>query len=499
MTASAVLSLAPMVFAWLWTWRHLATSWQAHPHYEYGWGVPALFLVLVWQNWRGETRPPARAGIAGLIAAAGVMAWVLGEMIRQHDPMWRLADGLLTAGATLLSVAWLQRAGGWPLVRRQGFPLVFAWTAVPWPMPLELATTQQLLHLVASVAMVCISMAGVPAFQRGSVIELADGTLGLEEACSGIQSLQAALMAALFLGEFYRLTPARRAGMLAAACAIAVLGNLLRVLALIASGIRDGVASTASQHDHIGNAATVLIFAAVFLLARLLRQRGAFPSAPSPELRLPSPAAGIAILALLVATVSARSFQSGARESVAGPRWRIDVSQLPEGWRAESFLPSRKERAMLRFTASDTWKFQLPDGRTAWLYRLEWAPGHGMPPLAFSHTPAMCMPWAGWVPARSPRAETLQLASRALPAVVFDFTQGSQRVVAVQVVSAGGEPVAFTAFEPHSENRLRRLASLWRAPRGNLDEELLLYLPVHGATGDGLDTARELLDAVLSR
>jgi hypothetical protein len=86
-----------------------------------------------------------------------------------------------------------------------------------------------------------------------------------------------------------------------------------------------------------------------------------------------------------------------------------------------------------------------------------------------------------------------------LPAVVFDFARDSQRVTAVQILSAGGTPVAAPAFDPHSGSRLRRLASMWKAPRGNLDEELLLYLPAQAASGDALEVARRLLDTVLVR
>lgn len=492
------LSIAPVLFVWVWTWRHLATSWQAYPHYEYGWGVPVLFLVLVWQNWPGDARPPKRPSAAALAAAAGVVVWILGEIIRQHDPIWRLADGLLTSGATLLSAAWLLSAGGWPLVCRQIYPLLFAWTAMPWPMPLELGVTQHLLQFVTSGAMVCISAVGGAALQHGNVIELLDGPIGVDEACSGIQSLQAAIMAALFLGGFYRLAPVRRAGLLASACVIAVLGNLLRVLALVGYGARVGVANAASMHDQIGTAATIATFLSILGLARTLRSGNFCAASKLPPLELPSPACGVVILGLLGGSAYAFGFANRARDLVVAPHWRIDANRLPDDWRAERFEPTRKERALLRFTAYDALKFQMPEGRLVWLYRFEWAPGEGMPPLAFSHTPAMCMPWIGWTLASVPRTESIQLKSGALPAVVFDFVRGSERLVAIQLVSAAGLPVPFTAFIPNSGNRARRLATMVTAPHANLDEEILLYIPAPGGKDDGLSAAQQVLDAVLS-
>jgi hypothetical protein len=50
----------------------------------------------------------------------------------------------------------------------------------------------------------------ISAVQHGNVIEVKTGLLGIDEACSGIRSLQATLMVSLFLGELYRAATLRR-------------------------------------------------------------------------------------------------------------------------------------------------------------------------------------------------------------------------------------------------------------------------------------------------
>jgi hypothetical protein len=50
----------------------------------------------------------------------------------------------------------------------------------------------------------------ITAVQHGNVIEVKSGLLGIDEACSGIRSLQATVMVSLFLGELYRATWQRR-------------------------------------------------------------------------------------------------------------------------------------------------------------------------------------------------------------------------------------------------------------------------------------------------
>ena len=59
---------------------------------------------------------------------------------------------------------------------------------------------------VTEVLVIC----GVPALQTGSTIELASDQVGVDEACSGIRSLHAALMVSLLLGELFFLRPRSR-------------------------------------------------------------------------------------------------------------------------------------------------------------------------------------------------------------------------------------------------------------------------------------------------
>lgn len=485
------LSIVPLAFAWGLAWWHLSSEWSAHPQYEYGWGVPVLFAVLVWQQWRGPLRPPARG--APLLGAIGLAVWTLGEVIREHDPIWRITGGLLMSGCTLISAAWLLRTGGAPLLRREMFPLLFAWTALPWPMPIELALTQHLLRFVTSAAVFCAAALGIPALQRGNAIELATGFVGVEDACSGVQSLQAALMAALFLAGLYRLGLLRGLALLGGAMAAALLGNLLRVLALTAAVAHGGAAAAEAWHDAIGMCATLAVFGALWLLALLLRTHRAVAPEAAGTLALPSPAVSLAALAWLVGAVA--FWNAGGAAASAPARWKIDLSALPPGWRAEAFTPTRQERALLRFAESGTWRVHAPNGGVIWLYHFLWE-GDGMPPFAFSHTPAMCMPWKGWASTGAPQREMVPSPAGPLPAMLFSFEREGERVSAVQVVSAGGQARHFTDFDPFADNRLQRIFATWRAPREHIDEELLLYFATP-ARGSAAAAAGEILRAVL--
>src|SRR5258708_10776582 len=82
--------------------------------------------------------------------------------------------------------------------------------AVPCPMGLEQSITQGLMRLTAALTVECAGWFGIPCVQHGNVIETTVGLVGIDEACSGVRSLQSALMLSLFLGEMQRFTVPRR-------------------------------------------------------------------------------------------------------------------------------------------------------------------------------------------------------------------------------------------------------------------------------------------------
>ena len=153
---------AAVLLAWLLAWWHLAAEWSADEQYRYGFGVPVLAAWMMWRRFPGPMMPvPPTLPWACLIALALLML-MLGEALRWHDPLWRFTGATLECGATLLCIAWLHRLGGRPLVRRQIFPLLFAATAVPWPVPVEIWTIHHLAAAVTDVAVSAANLLGRP-------------------------------------------------------------------------------------------------------------------------------------------------------------------------------------------------------------------------------------------------------------------------------------------------------------------------------------------------
>jgi len=153
------------------------------------------------------------------------------------------------------------------------FPLLFFLVAVPWPTFLEHPTVELLTRANVGVVIELLNGLGIPAIQQGNVIEISNGLVGIDEACSGIRSVQASLMISLFLGEFYRLTVLRRGVLCFGGLLAAFVFNVVRTFFLTWVASKQGLAVMAQWHDPAGVGVLVACFLGVWGLATLLAQR----------------------------------------------------------------------------------------------------------------------------------------------------------------------------------------------------------------------------------
>jgi exosortase len=493
-----------VLVAWLLAWWHLAADWSVDEQYRFGFGVPFLAAWMAWRRFEGPMKPaPPRFGWWCGIAFALVLL-TLGNALRWHDPQWRFTGAALAAGAALLGISWLHRIGGGPLIRRQLFPLLFAMTAVPWPVPVEIWTIGHLAGAVTDVAVTAVNMLGVAALQHGNTIELAKGVVGVDDACSGIQSLQATLMTALFLGEFFALRTAGRIALVAAGGCISFLTNCGRVLSLTMLAHSRGTQGAMEWHDAVGGTATASALGLVLAAALLLRRD---PPAAPPASSRTAPIAmpeGIAIFTIVLAIPLAAlawfsRFENSGTPADRPVAWVLSDSHLPAGWKATFLAAPKTIHTALRFSEWQSFHVRNPEGMAAQVIRLAWKPGTRLPSFVTNHTPAVCMPSAGWQSSDPPFLLTLTIHGADLPCAAYPFARDGARLIALQSLSAGGRPESRLVDPAQIPGTLRRLATLWEAPLRQITGELLLYLPDPGDEAARKAAATSVLEAVLLR
>lgn len=500
-----------VALAWGWTWVHLSRDWALNPQYQFGWLVPFLVAASAWHRlraWAGRSPAPgARAARAArALAWAGGALFLLGEVFRQADPNWHAVGYLLAAGASALSAGWIFDLGGRALLRAMLFPIALAWLGAPWPGPIEAGVTQGLMRLVASLAADLLNAFGAPCLQRGNVIELANGSVGVNEACSGVQSLQSSLAFALFFGELARFRLWERGALIAAGAALAFLGNLARTLALAGFANAGGAAQADRWHNLTGYTASGAIFLGVLALALwLARTRArAWPSPAAPLARwlggvsAANAARALALVALSPALAWGWFAALGSTtRAQTTPLWRLGARATTIGWSARPFEIPEASLRVLGCSRAEAWRVLTASGREVQLYHFFWRPDRDAPSLAAGHTPDTCLPLTGWGPARQ-EPLTLTAGGREIPGTLFLFRREHLHLAVFHAVWQGGETRRTEEYARPPFQRGDRLAVLWQKGRPRGREVLIAAAYTTGAEADMRETLGDAVRALVS-
>ena len=206
----------------------LTTDWSTNPQYEFGVFVPVFILYLLGRRWGSRPLGSTYRSV-GLLTAIGLMIMLLLlplQIIQEANPDWRPFNWIHAAIVVAFSLIPIAIIGGLGWVRHFFGPFLLIFSALPWPLATEQAVLQALSGAVTTVTVELLNLINIPALQRGNVIEIAAGSVGIADACSGIRSLAGTLMASLFFGEFYRLGIAKRIGLIGGGCLMLLQASL---------------------------------------------------------------------------------------------------------------------------------------------------------------------------------------------------------------------------------------------------------------------------------
>jgi exosortase len=473
--------LVPLcVLGWLWFTliNHLRVEWSVNPQYAYGWAVPFLCLYLLWRRVAQASPPASSASIpagaptnsplqsSGLkeqgsalnsplplrlargegqgevsdSAVSGhVVLWSIAlcaflylptRLIQEANPEWRLVSWALAFEVIGLTLLFIRVALGAGRLAQTAFAICFFLVAVPWPTVIEGPLIQGLMRANVGVTIELLGAIGIPAVQHGNVIEVVTGMVGIDDACSGIRSLQAALMLSLLFGELYALSARRRALCVLAGFVLSFIFNVGRTLLLTQVAAAKGVGAVASWHDPAGVTILVACFLSLWLLVLRIKRRAGVPPVSSTVGQAPSPAD----IASIPAGKSPGSPPPGSeldvrcskfdvrtafqRLSLCLIAWLLAVELGTELWyrshewhvpKTSAWHPefprdnptfrdvpfSDKTKQFLRYDegCNGTWQQGSEQRWQAIFFR--WNPGRIALHLAKSHTPEVCLTAAG--------------------------------------------------------------------------------------------------------
>jgi exosortase len=467
---------------WLWLFYRLHDDWTLNPQYNYGWAVPflaGLFFFLRWQRRPNPgAQPTERASAWWLCLILAALLPV--RVIEEANPDWRSLGWILALLVVSYTLVSFGRLGGKAWVRHFAFAVCFPLVAVPWPVRLENSVVQNLMRTVTYIAVEIAGWIGVGAYQVGNVIELRNGFVGVDDACSGVRTLQAGIMMSLVFGELLGLRWRRRLALVVCGCLWVFVCNVFRATSLVLLAAHSGVNSLERWHDLIGTLALVAGMAGLLGLAWLWRSDGAPPvtqSATAAHART-SPRQHLVALVWLVAVFAITEFwyRSHERQLVERPRWD---AKWPQGNDTLHVMPvAESTRVILRCDEASSAAWEDPRGIDWWGFFARWKPARAALQLVRSHSPEICLPAVG----RAFRSEQpplrLQAGSISLDFRVYEFEQAGRPLFVFVSIQEDKGVAANSKGGSEEWNPRGRLRAAWRGRRN--PGQRLLEIAVSG-------------------
>lgn len=396
-----VLALIALSTYWLLLFDTLRREWTINAQYSFGWLVPLLGATLFWRRWSDRPAPSLSGTRWSLGFAVIVLAFLLLplRLVLEANPEWRLAYWIQAAEVIGLTGCFFYRAGGASWVRHFAFPVFFMLIAVPWPMGLEQDVIQGLMRFVAAATVEVVGFVGIPALQHANVVEIGNGLVGIDEACSGVRSFLSALMIALFLGEHYRFSVRRRIWVFLASTVLVILANMGRTSFLVWAAAKRGFPQMEAWHDTAGQFVMWTVLICLFGIAWAIRPRsGTAPQSESPAVHpgvcIPG-WVGVTALIWLVTSLSATELWYQAHESKLVPNtpWTISWPASADDFK-ETGVPANA-LAILRCSNSKAARWRDGEGNDWSAFLLRWDAGENSTQLAKGHRPEICLTSAG--------------------------------------------------------------------------------------------------------
>jgi exosortase A len=263
LVTGALVVVALLAVYWQ-TLVRLVDAWIVDGNYSHGFLIPPLAVYFAWERRERLAAATFRPSWLGLVILGGSLALLLAGLLGSELFVARVS----LIGALIGIVLYLF---GWNHLRVLFFPLAFLILMVPIPAIIFNQIAFPLQLLASKFGEYCISTANIPVLREGNVLILANTTLEVAEACSGIRSLVSLVTLGVVYGYF---TDSRwwvRTLIVASAVPVAIVANGARVAGTgIAAHYYGAAAAEGFFHEFSGWVIFVVAFALILLLQRII-------------------------------------------------------------------------------------------------------------------------------------------------------------------------------------------------------------------------------------
>ncbi len=256
----------------------LVSDWYHDDNYSHGFLIVPIAAYLVWERRERLKSAATNPSSLGLVVVAGSILVLLAGILGSELFLTRISIvGVLIGGVLFLL--------GWRHLRILAFPLAFLLLMIPIPAIIFNQIAFPLQLLASRFGEAAMGVADVPVLREGNVLILANTTLEVAEACSGIRSLVSLLTLAIVLGYFSDRRMWVRVFVALSAIPVAVITNGFRVAGTgIAAHHFGAAAAEGFFHEFSGWLVFVAAFSLTLAIQRLivLLAPAAKPAPPIP-------------------------------------------------------------------------------------------------------------------------------------------------------------------------------------------------------------------------
>jgi exosortase A len=256
-----IISLAILYFSVI---QRLVADWIQLPDFSHGFLIPFVSFYFVYER-RKELFALNPSGYwAGLpLLIFGILLFLLGNLATEYFTM-RFSLMVVIGGIILFLL-------GKEYFRTLLFPLLYLIFAIPIPSILMDRITFPMQLFASKVAANTLYLMGIPILREGNVMVLANTSLEVAEACSGIRSLISLLALSVVFAYISQKVTWKRVALVLSTFPIAIIANAARVsgTGILAQYYGDKVAQ-GFFHGFSGWILFVVAFVCLFLLGTLL-------------------------------------------------------------------------------------------------------------------------------------------------------------------------------------------------------------------------------------
>ncbi len=256
----ALILGALLVYIFYPTFVWMADRWMARDSY-FGHGVLIPFVSVYW-IWKKRTqleqteKRSEPLGLIALLFACGLQ--IFSSVFRIY-----FVSAFAFVFILLSAVYFLY---GRKVFKEIWFPIAFLFLMIPLPLLFISDVTLKLKFFVSQIATSLVNALGIKAVRQGSYIVTPHAICLVGDPCSGLRSFLAFLCLGLVFAYSDRLTPVKKAVLIASGLPLAIVSNVIRVFVMTMIGEIYGMEWAENKVIHDGMGILVFVIALVFFV-----------------------------------------------------------------------------------------------------------------------------------------------------------------------------------------------------------------------------------------